>query len=218
MIFISRTNAIWGNDKRIGIFLFALGILIILCCVIILKLSFLGPVSDSDDIRLFDGCLDFNFHQLFWVCYLLLLVLESAILFFNVLKILQNIKYNVKYNMSFLLWTIFRDGILFYMCICATSIINIVFLNMLDRFLYLSLVPVFFHQNLYAILSIRLTFNIRGAGDRGRTEQLEEDMMSVRDLQANVAGEVSAQSVVQTFCNYRGLSRSTLVSGTNAAS
>jgi len=167
-VFIIRTYVLWDNNKQIGIFLSALFILIAAGGAASLKFFFLGSVTYSNASGPFDGishgCSGSNPSNMLWICYLLLFIHESAILFLTLFKV---IRYK-RCNTSSLFQTIFRDGVSFYICISVISIINIVFLNMSFHIPQVSLGLTLLHRNLSVILCIRLMCNIREAVDQGK--------------------------------------------------
>jgi len=65
-------------------------------------------------------------------------------------------------NGSILFRTIYLDGIMFYVYLSVSSLINIIVLNITQNYLNSSIVS--FHRALHAILTARLVINIRRAG------------------------------------------------------
>jgi len=162
IIFIIRTYAIWNKNKQIGTFLFTLLVFVGTGGALILKYFYVDSIEFFDFTGLFNsvqGCYGTNpSTNLLWITYLLLLIHESAILLFTLLRSLRN----KSYDTSYLFLIIFRDGVSVYVCLFVISIINIILLNA-RQFRLLSVGFTFLHRTLNAILCIRLLSNIREA-------------------------------------------------------
>jgi len=156
-----RTYAIWGKDKRI---LLTLG-LVLLASVVgegYFMTSFLVTMSfiNSPDPSVFRGCFIAQANTKdAWAAYLILLVLESVIFVLTLIKYIQQ----SETRNQFIIQTIYRDGLLFYIFIFGISLINIILLQTEQLSSAYGVLLIGIHRVLHAILSCRLVLNIRKA-------------------------------------------------------
>jgi len=207
----ARHSAIWGNNRQIGIVLFALLVSVATGCAVLIKF-YVGSFAFLDDVGplKFQGCYPTESANLLWIVYLLLLVHESAVLTLTLFKTLRH----KRYDASSLFRTIFRDGISFYMFISALSITNIVVFNRTNvKLRILSFGLAALHRNLNSILCIRLMFNIRRAADHGGVKQrkkaaaergilIEREVVIVQEVEIE---RESDQSADQPDCSELGI-------------
>jgi len=159
-----RTFVIWNKDKRI-----------LAALVVALLASIAGEAfymtKFLNSLRFIDSPVPFLIRSCFivqaeasyaWAAYLVLLILESVIFALTLIKYFQD----PGTRRSFVIQTIYRDGLLFYIFILGISLINIALLKAEWFNNAYGTLLTNIHRVLHAILSTRLVLNIRKAGSR----------------------------------------------------
>lgn len=164
LILIVRTWAIWDRDKRIG-----LGLLASFCGLWVASSYFLNEFLRSQKFtteRSIDpsltGCLPLESGSVLYVVYVLFMVFETVIFGLTISKM----THTARRTTSPLVWSLYRDGILFYIYLLAASIVNVVvLLTTPHEFANLTSS---IQRALHSVLSTRLLLNLREASLRSR--------------------------------------------------
>jgi len=167
-ILVLRTYAIWDNKRNVGFPLFTLLFLctMALCyCSERFILSFLFIPSPSPSA--FPGCYIAHSGKTLWIAYLPILGFHTVILILTLIKVTQE----RRVKSCSLFRTIYRDGIIFYVYLLGSSIVNIAVFNTTRGYLSFSLIS--FHRVLHAIFTGRLVINIRRAISEEESQCME---------------------------------------------
>jgi len=125
-ILILRTYAVWENNRNVAFSLFML-LTIFLVVGGYCEETFFSSISltPSPSRSAFPGCFVTPSGNILWVAYILILVFDTAILILTMIKVIQR----KTLNGSILFRTIYLDGIMFYVFLSVSSLINIIVLN-----------------------------------------------------------------------------------------
>jgi len=155
-----RTLAIWDNGKKVLAGLIALALLCTVAAVVFAR-NIVSTGRSSKvvynplDAPVYPGCFLVANGNALLVCYVILLGYETAIF----LLIVAKMAYHGDMRSSSLYKAVYRDGILYYACLLAASIVNIVLLVATPGISSIFLTGL--HRALHAILAERLILNIR---------------------------------------------------------
>lgn len=161
-ILILRTWAIWGRDKRVGISLAVLFLLLwVVNCYFMstfLKSLRLAPGHAIAPFQ--NGCLPVGGNNILYVEFVVLMAFETLVLALTLLKGIQSLR---RRN-SPLMVSLYRDGILFYIYLFVVSVSNVVVLLTAPPE-YTNLLSAL-QRALHSIVSARLLLNLREASLR----------------------------------------------------
>jgi len=153
-VLFMRTYAIWDRKRSVLILLTGgLGTAIVV--TMYLTLRYFASTTPAGVHLFHQGCLLIFPNRIEWVSLVILFCCETIALSLLLVKRLT------KFRHSALMHLIFKDGVLYYLCIVAVTIANLLVLliasSTLDTFL---LIP---QSILHSILCNRLLLRIRGA-------------------------------------------------------
>ncbi|KAF8590853.1 hypothetical protein K439DRAFT_1657189 [Ramaria rubella] len=158
-VLIFRTWAIFGKNKILAIMLLVFGCLLIIPAVVF-EYKGLDETQFVHLRTLSTTCWEINSPgAILFVDYIFIAVFESLILVLTVYKGVQHLRY----NRSNLVFTLYRDGVLFYVYLIGFSLVNIILLVLGPK-------PgpnlMLMQRALHSILTARLLLNLREAAAR----------------------------------------------------
>ncbi|TFY71511.1 hypothetical protein EVG20_g1502 [Dentipellis fragilis] len=179
-IFILRTWAIWGKNQIIG---YGLGILLLMACIamsvlvqrILRSVEFTPVVPISPNLR---GCFITKADTLQYICYAITLAYESVIIVLTLIKGWQHLRT----SNSRLVVLLYRDGILAYLLIFASSIANVLVL-LLGPLEYADLL-ILTQRVIHVILTNRIFLNIRRSALARRLVMTRPEVIELEDIRS----------------------------------
>ncbi|TDL21274.1 hypothetical protein BD410DRAFT_310979 [Rickenella mellea] len=177
-ILILRTYAVWGskNDKRFfglfSIYLCTLGIDYWAC-----HRYLSGVHSNGAPAPGMTGCTLFFENRLAWVSFVLIITVESTLISLLAYKAVQYFRIGG----SSLMTVIYHDGLLYFACILATSITNLVVVLVAPAELHPFLIVV--QRVLHSVLCSRILLHIRAV-----YVVKGEDSVRITDISPNRRG------------------------------
>ncbi|EGO03050.1 hypothetical protein SERLA73DRAFT_70511 [Serpula lacrymans var. lacrymans S7.3] len=187
VILILRTYAVWGQNKKVllfmGLFFCAIFFTNISVLVVFLKYLQFGPLPSPT----IPGCNTVKSSDILGIVWILLILHETVILF---LTLYQGLKH-LRYCRGRLWVTLFTDGIIYYLLFLVNMIANVIILFGLPVQYSDFLNP--FQGVIHSVLSCRVILNLRAAGSR-QDSLLGETSQSLQFAMQQRAGTTSSSS------------------------
>jgi len=162
-----RTWAVWRRERAVGIGLAALMVAsLVLACIVtngFVNSTEFGPPQFPE----YRGCFAVKAAPILWEPYAVMAVGHAVVLTLMVISAFQSYRLDYTGELSHV---VYRDGILFYVCILCLTIVNVVTTIVFPVDLMALFTPP--HHMLYAVFTTRVVLNIREAGNRGSETEL----------------------------------------------
>jgi len=172
VILVLRTAALWGNNKKILWSLSLVLAALVIICMVFQSLFLNSQTAKPPPFPSISGCNLVGGNPIVIFNFIFLIMFEIAILVLTTYRWFKRFKGSA----NPLVATLYRDGIVFFVCLSLISLGNVLILSLGPDEYHALITP--FQRVMHSVLSCRILLNLREANRKSKANRLAELQLS----------------------------------------